>query len=218
MSGTIAVVAGDTGRFTAFTSSLSRLQKPTGTEVSVIVGSDRIKGRNLQVEEMVGDWLWFIDDDHEFAPNTLMRLLEHQVDVVVPLCLMRSKPFNPVDFVDEDEDGLLPIDLKTAPASGTAELYAAGTSGMLIRRNVFDLFRERWPGAPIFEHEADRSEDLIFSERLRELGVKIHLDLSTRLGHINVVTIYPDHAGGEWAIGMRVGQNFPLRIAIEGGQ
>jgi len=212
--GTVAVVAGDTGRFTAFTTSLSRLQKPPGTEVTVIVGSDRIKGRNMHVNEMKGDWLWFIDDDHEFPPDTLMRLLDRNVDVIVPICLMRSTPFNPVDYVAGSEKGLVPIDLKTASASGTVELYAAGTSGMLIRRRVFDVFRERWPEAPIFEHEADRSEDIIFSERLRELDIKIHLDLEARLGHLNVVTIYPDHADGEWAVGMRVGQNFPIRIGL----
>ena len=162
MSGTIAVVAGDTGRFTNFTTSLSNVQKPPGTEINVLVGSDRIQGRNAQVEQMKGDWLWFIDDDHEFPPNTLMRLLEHQVDVIVPLCLMRAAPFNPVDYVGMEGELLMPIDLTQAKHAGTTELFAAGTSGMLIRRRVFDEFRKRWPGAPIFEHEAKRSEDIIF--------------------------------------------------------
>lgn len=219
MSGTIAVVAGDTGRFTNFTTSLARLEKPAGTEVNVLVGSDRIQGRNAQVEQMVGDWLWFIDDDHEFAPDTLTRLLEHQVDVIVPLCLMRAKPFNPVDFVAEEDGMLVPLDLTTAPMIGTTQLWAAGTSGMLIRRRVFEQFRQRWPGEPYYEHEAERSEDIIFSERLRELGITIHLDLGTRLGHVSVVTVYPDRTSdGRWAIGMRVGQNFPIQIGIEGAQ
>lgn len=216
--GTVAVVAGDTGRFTNFTQSLGALGKPPGSETKFVIGSDRIVGRNQHVAEMKGDWLWFIDDDHDFPPDTLTRLLAHGVDVVVPLCLMRAMPFNAVDFIGEDEDGnLIPIDLTEAARSGLVELYAAGTSGMLVRRSVFERFHQRWPDADYFEH-GERSEDIIFCERLRELGVKIYVDLGSRIGHLNVVTVYPDHlaASGEgWAIGMRVGQNFPIQIGIE---
>lgn len=216
MSGTVAVVAADTGRFTNFSTSLARLERPEGSDVSVLIGSDTIQGRNSQVEQMQGDWIWFIDDDHEFPPFTLTRLLARQVDVVVPLCLMRAKPFNPVDFVGLEQDFLVPVDLRSTGRAGMIELFAAGTSGMLVRRSVFERYRERWPDAPYFEH-GERSEDIIFCERLRELGIKIHLDLEQRLAHLNVVSIYPDIASdGSWCIGMRVGQNFPLQFAIEG--
>jgi hypothetical protein len=214
--GTVAVVAGDTGRFTNFSKSLAALRKPGGSETKFVIGSDAIVGRNHQVAEMTGEWLWFIDDDHDFPPDTLMNLLAHNVEVVVPICLMRAAPFNPVDFVGEDENGyLIPLDLTSAGRSGLAELYAAGASGMLVRRSVFEAFRQRWPDANYFEH-GERSEDIIFCERLRELGIKIYVDLGSRIGHLNVVTVYPDHAAdGGWAIGMRVGQNFPIQIGIE---
>lgn len=217
MSGTIAVVASDTGRYTNFSTSLARLEKPEGWEISVLTGSDTIQGRNAHVEEMQGDWIWFIDDDHEFAPFTLKRLLAREVDVIVPLCLMRSKPFNPVDFVGLDGDLLMPLDLRSSGRSGTKELFAAGTSGMLIHKKVFDQYRDHFPGAPYFEH-GERSEDIIFCERLREMGIKIHVDLEVRIGHLNVVSVYPDVAAdGSWCIGMRVGPNFPIQIGIEAG-
>lgn len=214
--GTIAVVAGDTGRFTNFTTSIARLERPSGSDVSVLIGSDTIQGRNAQVDQMEGDWIWFIDDDHEFPPSTLISLLKREVDVVVPLCLMRAKPFNPVDFTGLEDELLLPVDLRKAGRTGMVELFAAGTSGMLIRRRVFDLYRKRWPGAPFFEH-GERSEDIIWCERLRELGIKIYLDLEVRIAHLNVVSIYPDITeDGSWCIGMRVGQNFPLQFSIQG--
>lgn len=216
MSGTVAVVASDTGRFTNFGTCLAKLDRPDGSEISVLIGSDTIQGRNAHVDEMEGGWIWFIDDDHEFPSYTLTRLLAREVDVVVPLCLMRASPFNPVDFAGLEGELLMPIDLRETGRSGLVELFAAGTSGMLIRRSVFERYRERWPDAPYFEH-GERSEDVIFCERLRELGIKIHLDLEVRIGHLNVVAIYPDIAAdGSWCIGMRVGQNFPIQIAIGG--
>jgi hypothetical protein len=207
-AGSVGVVSNDTGRFTVFTASMVGLEMPPGSGVIWASGSDIVLGRNSCVERMRGEWLWFMDDDHAFEPGLLMQLLSHNVDVVVPVCLMRQKPFFPVELTAEGQA----LDLTTAPRTGLVELYAAGTAGMLIRRRVFERLEP-----PYFAH-GDTSEDFIFCARLRELGIPIHCDLGARLGHVTTTVIWPDVTAGpdpSWCVGFQVSDSYMIQVGIE---
>jgi GT2 family glycosyltransferase len=207
--GTIGVCASDTARFSVFTESLAHIQTPPGSSIAFAYGSDIVNGRNLLVNELMrGAWIWMMDDDHAFAPDLLLNLLAHNVDVVVPVCLMRQQPFYPVERIGEDKA----LDLTTAAQKGLVEVHSAGTAGMLIRRSVLDRVRETFPG-PIFEH-GDVSEDYLFCARLRELGIPIHCDLGSRLGHATTTVIWPGEAGGEWCVDFHISDSFSIKVGI----
>lgn len=186
--GCVGVCVQETGRYTAFTESMSSLQTPPGTQVLWRYGSHIVNGMNWLVDNMAGEWLWIMGDDHSFDPHMLMRLLDHNVDVVVPLCLMRQQPFAPVVRVNEEGNV---IDLtKLKPSEGLIEIHSAGSAGMLIRKSVLERVREAFPGR-VFVEDGDVSEDFLFCSRVRELGIPIHCDLGSRLGHMAVVGIWP---------------------------
>jgi hypothetical protein len=185
--GTIGVCANDTGRFTGFAHSLCGVQSPNGSKIAWAIGSDIAEGREILVRDrMHGDWMWFMDDDHAFAPDTLMSLLAHGLPVVAPVVLQRQKPFLPVSMMDAERR----IVLADHPSEGLVEVYATGTAGMLIRRSVFEAVEV--PGQPIFEKRTGTSDDYLFCAKLRELGIPIHVDLGLSLGHITTTVVWPD--------------------------
>lgn len=208
--GTIGVCANDTGRFTVFTECLAGVQSPEGSAIVFAYGSDIVNGRNLIVDQMHGDWVWMMDDDHAFAPDLLESLLAHDVDVVVPVCLMRQQPFYPVERIAEGKA----LDLTRAPLSGLLEVHSAGTAGMLIKRSVLDRVKAAYEG-PVFEH-GDVSEDYLFCARLRELGIKVHVDLELRLGHATTGIIWPGRQpNGQWCVDFQISDSYLIQVGVE---
>jgi hypothetical protein len=213
MSGTIGIPANDAARYTLFFACLSQLHHPPNTAVRWAFGSDRIRGRNNLVRESLeagSEWLWFLDDDHAFAPDLLRRLLAHEVEIVTPVYLQRMMPFAPVVYMSEDPDGNFePLFLPDyAGDCGLVEVYAAGTGGMLIRSEVFRAVPEPW-----FEH-GHASEDLIFCEKAREAGFLIHCDVQAQLGHLTAAAIWPSYADGQWGVGFTIADQMQLRVPI----
>jgi len=210
MSGTVGIVAQDTGRFTAFTEAMSSLQTPPGTQVMWRYGSHIVNGMNYLADNMVGDWLWLMGDDHSFDPHLLLRLLDHKVDVVVPVCLMRQQPFLPVVRVDKDGHVL---DLAKLTPGGLIEIHSAGSAGMLIRKPVLDKLKAVFPGR-VFQENPDVSEDFLLCQRIRELGFSIHCDLGSRLGHLAVVGILPGVGpDGHFCIDFQIA-DFSVKVAL----
>lgn len=212
-SGTIGIVANDTARFTAFSVSLAAVQSPPGSQIAWAVGSDIAESRNHLVNErMHGEWIWFMDDDHAFVPDVLTKLLAWNVSVVGPLCLMRQKPFLPTTLIERDKT----IDLTVMPSEGLTTVYSTGTAGMLIRRSVFDKFRERWPGKPLFEKRTGFSDDFLFCARLRELEIPIHVDLGQRLGHITTTVVWPDELDdGQKVVSFQISDSYIVHVGYE---
>ena len=205
--GTIGVCGNDTGRFTAFTMSLAGVQSPSGTELALAVGSDIVNGRNILVDErMSGDWIWFMDDDHAFHGQMLMQLLDWNVDVVAPLCLMRQSPFQPV---------AQPLDLKTVATHGLVQVEKTGTAGMLVRKKVFDRIQARWPG-PVFDKSRERSEDYMFCDRLAELGIPIHVDVGQLLGHLATVVVWPGRTAEDvGCVTFQIADQFTVSVEVQ---
>lgn len=215
MGGIVGVIANDAARFSQFTACILQLDRPDGTEVRMLIGGDWCGARNELAQEVVDgghDWLWFMDDDHVFAPELLERLLSHELPLVTPVCLTRQRPFRPVQFTERrpgDAKQYLPIPLDVMERTGgLVELEAGGTAGMLIRREVLEAIPPPW-----FEY-ADRSEDIIFCEKAKAAGFKLMCDLSCRIGHITVAVLEPAVIGGRWAIGMTVGGRAGTRVAL----
>ena len=216
MSGLIGIIANDAARFSLFTSCTINLNKPPDTKIECLIGGDWCGARNSLVKQAIEqeyDWLWFMDDDHAFAPNLLERLLAHDVPLVMPLCLQRVFPFAPVAYTSHDGVKYHPINPGDHDET-LVPIVAGGCAGMLIRREVLLAVEEPW-----FEY-ADRSEDIIFCEKAREAGFSLYCDTEARLGHITTAVVWPAEHDDEWVTGFTIGHELNLfaPFALEGAE
>lgn len=188
-AGTIGVVTGELSRYADFTAALTILGKPDGTRLIMTKSLNVVTNCNQICRKYQGDWVWIIGDDHVFDPDILLRLLSHDVDVVVPLCLKRVPPFDPVVYEGQTADGhyYCSPDL---PENELTEIFAAGSAGMLIRAHVLDHVADPWFEGP--------AEDLNFCAKVRDAGFRIWCDTGTLLGHMHPYTIWPAYRDGSW--------------------
>ncbi len=201
-TGWVGVCGQDTGRFNEFAISLGNLERPPGWQVHGALNYSETRARNWLAENFEGDWLWFIDDDHCFAPDILTRLLAHDVGIVAPLCFQRKAPFQPVALTSLEPREHWPGTSGKA-AYGLQEVAATGTAGMLIHRQVFDALDR-----PYFFHDdgRDKSEtsDILFCKAAREAGFDIYVDTSVTLTHLNVCGVTPVWEDGRCTRGLSV--------------
>lgn len=213
----VGIIANDAARFSEFWSCVLRLKVPQGSSKEQVIGGDWCSARNELARRCLEedyDYLWFMDDDHSFAPDLLQKLLEaaetYNLPIVNPLCTMRTAPFQLVTFAanpdPNSKDRYLPISLEGLPGEGIVELEAGGCAGMLIRRDVLAAVPAPW-----FEY-TDRSEDIVFCEKAKAAGFKIYADLSARLGHITTAVVVPALTENGWETGITVGRDLQLAI------
>lgn len=195
-AGTIGLLTQPLARYTDFWLSDKALIRPASTKFVNMQGMDVTGAYNRIVDAMAGDWLFIMGDDHTFAPDLLINLIAHEVDVVVPLVLKKDAPFDPVVYEGEEtgEDGLTYHRVARLPLTGLHEIYAAGSAGMLIRKHVLDAIEK-----PVFTtSDGMQNEDLLFCRKVREAGFKIWCDVENKMGHIGVHTAYPFWQGDRW--------------------
>lgn len=205
-AGTIAVTADEAGRYTRFAISMQGLQIPSGSRTLWQIGNDIAGNRNGACEQIEGEWIWFIDDDHAFQPNILVSLLNDNVDIVTPLCLRRVQPFLPVGCVD---GGFM--DLRETPEKGLVEVEHAGSSGMLIRREVIETVEPPW-----FELGNGISEDVNFCRKAKKAGFKVHVDVGAKLGHITTAVVWPVWTDDRWYTGFTIADGAQLVTELGG--
>lgn len=207
-AGTIGVLSSDLARYSDFALALMHTIKPDGTKLAWMRGVDVVSNMNTMViASMQGEWLWILGDDHVFDPDTLMRLLAHDVDVVVPLCLKRSPPYDPVVYLEQNELGEY-VGAHDLPEHGLHKIWAAGSAGMLVKRRVFEALE--WP--PFATEGGGLNEDLTFCKRVREAGFDIHVDVDVPIGHISQMSVWPRFEEGEWQIGLNLGSGVTYKL------
>lgn len=132
--------------------------------------------------------LLMLDADHEHPVDIVQRLarwvmMDSKVQVVGGLNFKRSSPYEPCAFL-YGEDGSI-----YQPAEwekGLIEVDALGTGSIMIAREVFEeiqppwfynlydeVWMDSWPG-----------EDIGFSKKCREAGIKMWVDTTTTSPHI----------------------------------
>lgn len=187
-----------------FTESLAALLLADGgvTTFTTERGGPRIaEARNRAVNTFAAsdcEWLWFVDADMVFPPDTLRRLLEvadrETAPVVGALCrqeggeptLFRATEDNEVERVAEWEDGaVIPVD-------------ATGTGCILIHRQVLAAMQKAYGTLPsgvdnpytwfvdglVTAKGAPVGSDTSFCLRARQLGVPIVVHTGVKVGHV----------------------------------
>lgn len=214
--GCVAIAGSDLSRYTGFTVSLVGTYLPTGTTVSWITSSGVARNMNEAVQRGLDGgaaWFWCLGDDHVFAPNTLLRLLEHLNEtrhIVAPLCLHRKDPFNPVVYQSRNVKGqFTPWPMHTLPLSGVHEVTAAGGAGMLVSRLVFETMLSPWFDVGQIDPQ-DSSDDLHFQVKAQQLGFKMYVDFDTTIGHLTPMAVWPrKNKEGQWEVGLDTAAGLP---------
>jgi Glycosyl transferase family 2 len=144
--------------------------------------------RNELVERMKGDWLFQVDTDHRFEPDTLARLLyqmnEHNLDVICGIYQFKAKPHSPVlyGWYPQKNGSEILAPLKAWKGS-LIEIGAAGAGAMLVKRRVFDRIQDELGERP-FDVIGQGGEDLAFFHRLRKLKIKAWCDTRVECHHL----------------------------------
>lgn len=197
--GTILVVSDDLSRYTAFTLSFLAVEKPVGSVSSWVTSVNVVRNLNQGIRHMVGDWVWLLGDDHVFAPDTLMKLLAHEIPVVGVVCCHRKPPCAPIIFRKQTEDGKFhywpPAEI---PPSGLVRVAGCAGPGLLVRKPVLDAVGDPWMRAGVLSQE-DISDDLYFQQRIRQAGFPLYVDLDTWIGHIGPGAVWPRRTAEGWS-------------------
>jgi len=183
----IAVPALDTGP-TPFAFALARMYAVTFASVPVLtlapmVGTFVHQAREQLLHDVTSVWgathvLW-LDADMTFPPDTALRLLQHEKDIVAANYMTRVLPSRPT----ARRDGRC---ISSQDASGLEAVDHVGMGVFLMKASVAaDLPRPRFRYSTPTE-----TEDVYFCNLLRAAGHTIWIDhdLSQEVGHVGQQT------------------------------
>lgn len=197
--GSVIIASSDLTRYAAFSRSLACLLQPPGTKLVWSTGSDICNGFNQALDSREGEWVWILGDDHVFAPDLLIRLLDRQVDVVSPVVTSRRPPFRGFVF-RQDGPELVCVPTAEWPDSGCHAYDGCSGAGMLIRSHVLDkLERPYYEAGKIRAGELNEDTYLMWKMRT-QAGASIYVDFDVAMGHQTPAVIWPVRTAQGWAI------------------
>jgi hypothetical protein len=217
--GAICIASGELSRYPHFTHSMLNLLCPPGTKVEMHMGLNVAANFNAGVRRAMANpelqWVWIMGDDHEFDPTVLLRLLDRELDIVVPLVVRRQPPFIPVLFkepTDDTPEGQFPpFHWDELPSRGLLEVYTAGSAGMLIRRRVLERIGDPWFEMGKMGVELT-NEDTHFCLKAQRAGFQIHADMEVSLDHWTPVSFRPTYKDGEWTVAINLGKDIQVAL------
>ena len=182
-----------------FAQSLTTMKKIGQCVVSFLIGSLVYDSRNklaAMAVEMEADYVFWLDSDMVFAPDTLERMLktldEHpEIDVLSGLYFRRGAPFTPVLFskLEVGEDGMLAFEDQKELPDELFEIAGCGFGCVLMRAEILlDMAAKEGAGL-WFSPMANAGEDCAFCIRARREGYKLYCDPSIALGHMGYAPI-----------------------------
>lgn len=179
--------ANDLAHTTAF---LARMN--IETHLGFSIGSVITVGRRALVEQFLKtdcDYLWWLDSDMKFPPDTAIKLMNRNKDIVG--CNYRRRRFPDASFVTlVGELGNFKA-LETTDKSPPLELCDAIPHGcVLIKRRVYEKMAKPYY-VQEWRNDIDReiSEDVYFSLKAKESGFEIWIDhdISRSISHIGTL-------------------------------
>jgi hypothetical protein len=198
--GTVVITAASLARYAEFWLSVEALLVPHGTRLIAARGADIPQQLNEGVRKMTGEWCWFLGDDHTFDKDILLKLLDHELNFVLPVVPRRDPPFVPVLMHGPVAPKMRRYSWSELPTSGLYKLPlwdSAGQAGALVKKPVLDRLGDPWfeggqmtPGRLM--------EDMYFVHRMHALGVEMYVDCDVVMGHIANITITPQKHKGRW--------------------
>lgn len=185
-----------------------------GSFISMASGPNLSSGRNKIVEGFLNgkaDWLWMVDSDMTFEPDTLERLLEaadkDERPIVGGLCHGKkmlpsgdSEYFPTLYYFAKDDEGNITGDswrLQEYPLDEMLQVDATGAACLLIHRSVLEEMARRTDVCPLphrwFQETVMKnkpwSEDITFCVRAQLCGFPVYVHTGVEMGHIKAEKI-----------------------------
>lgn len=201
--GVVGISSPENARHSLFYSSLTNVAKPPHTALAHAIGSSISQNRNTIADQALGagaEWIWYVDDDQLFYPDTLLKLLARNVSVVSGLYLQRDAPYGPHMYDREEENGAVYAKHLVEGDAGLKKVSATGAGCLLVRTSVLKVLDPPYwrLGQVGGVMGTDRwGDDIDFCHRVREKGFTIWCDLDVPVGHFTTGVVYParDEAG-----------------------
>ncbi len=160
--------------------SLMNLIAHSQHEYKIIVstrGYTTAENRNWITAEAVNagcEYLFMVDDDMIYEPDTLERLLEHDKDIIGGLYYTKYEVQEPVlEYLDKKE--------------GLFEVKAMGGGLLLIKCDVFRKVPQPWYGYVTNDNGSIKmSNDWFFCYKARDNGFKVWCDSTITAKHIGL--------------------------------
>jgi GT2 family glycosyltransferase len=194
--------------------------RPTGTEIQMNCGLNVSANFNAGIRRALAnpavEWVWIMGDDHQFEADALIRLLDRDLDIVVPLVVRRQPPFIPVLFRYPESDTPIgqfpPHHWHQLPSTGLLEVYTAGSAGMLIRRHVLESIGDPWFETGKMGSDLT-NEDTYFCKKAQDAGFKIYADMDVQMDHWTPVSFRPIRtAEGQWTVAINLGNDIQVAL------
>lgn len=196
-AGTILLASAAQPRYYEYTTSTEGMIAPKGSRYLIERGCSVVDNFNTGVRKATGDWVWFLGDDHSFQPDTLMKLLDRNVDVVVPISPIKVAPFTPCVIHGPSDGRIWHPDMplyEWSELSGEGLMALPqgdfiGQAGMLVRKHVLDAIGDPWFKCGQLD-PGRLQEDMFFCREIQQKGFTVWVDRDIIFNHwfINGVT------------------------------
>jgi GT2 family glycosyltransferase len=137
------------------------------------------------------DWLWMVDTDVDFPPDTLARLVAaadpDTRPVIGALCHTLDSDGQPFATCYSVERGKQPVVIPPAEDS-LMRVDATGCACLLVHRSVLAMMGN-FPFAQVIEPGIEYSEDLSFCLRCQAMDIPIYVHTGIRVGHTKAVRL-----------------------------
>lgn len=201
--GVIGICTGELARFSAWANCVAGLQVPPGSipswQVGPLIGASIEKIFQYVMDHEQLQWVWLMGDDHTFPRDIILKLLDRQKDVVLPLCLNRGLPIEPTILNTARNTSTFLEELPPGGMKPLAPHEVSGDAGMLIRRRVLEKVGPPWYER-LVSGALGGSEDRYFCQKLKDAGFTVWVDCDNPIGHIGVVTYIPVLTETGWKI------------------
>lgn len=145
------------------------------------------------------EWLFLMNDDHVYPPNTILKLLAHDKDFVTGVYTKKQVPFEPILYDRINDDGTLRSKKFRKGEGGLVPIVGCGDGVLLIRRTVLEKIPQPWWEMSSPDSPDLITQDLIFCKKVREAGFEMWADLDTSVGHIALMPIWAErNPDGDW--------------------
>ncbi len=227
-TGTIGVISGELTRYATFTADVVGLAQACVDlgPVRWERGVDVCANRNRLVAGMVGDWIFWLDDDHKLGdPALVARLVTkmeaHGLDILSAFSCRRQPPFRPIVAVSDPAGahGLRNLEPHEIPAphslrDGVWHLplgATVGGAGVVVHRRVYEALNDPWYEGYKLDPR-NLMEDVYFAVKAGAKGFRVGLDLATPLWHTHLHHVRPDYSrDGGWGVEIDLEGTDPTR-------
>jgi len=210
---TLVIPTSEIGRFVLFTLALAGTVKPDNSLVSMQCSAAVAENLNSALRQLHPDHatVWIMGDDHVWDSSVLMDMLRimdenPEVDILVPLVVKRNPPWHPVivKSMGQISDSGIPmfetVKWEDIPEQGLLEVDAAGSAGMLIKREVIGELEDPWFYSTPDNNgrQALLNEDFTFCTYAKSAGFRIFATSDVVIGHLGVFNVRPLFRNGQW--------------------